>query len=160
PRPREPGWANEGRKWCPGEDSNLHGSLHWYLKPARLPIPPPGQGWESGTGGPGRGAQSTGGIPGCQQTAERDEVDEENQEITANRQAFARRAGRALTVAAGRGPRRDDAARGRAAAQFRGAGGANGPRRQGRAPPSAGAARRAAARRRDHSQPPRRVLPA
>jgi hypothetical protein len=29
-------------KWCPGEDSNLHGSLHWYLKPARLPVPPPG----------------------------------------------------------------------------------------------------------------------
>src|SRR6266567_7618918 len=30
-------------KWCPGEDSNLHGFHHWYLKPARLPIPPPGQ---------------------------------------------------------------------------------------------------------------------
>ena len=29
--------------WCPGEDSNLHGFHHWYLKPARLPIPPPGQ---------------------------------------------------------------------------------------------------------------------
>src|SRR5262249_35862383 len=29
-------------KWCPGEDSNLHGFHHWYLKPARLPIPPPG----------------------------------------------------------------------------------------------------------------------
>ncbi len=29
-------------KWCPGEDSNLHGVTHWYLKPARLPIPPPG----------------------------------------------------------------------------------------------------------------------
>src|SRR5580704_15253735 len=29
-------------KWCPGEDSNLHGLRHWYLKPARLPIPPPG----------------------------------------------------------------------------------------------------------------------
>ena len=28
--------------WCPGEDSNLHGFHHWYLKPARLPIPPPG----------------------------------------------------------------------------------------------------------------------
>src|SRR5438045_3709599 len=28
--------------WCPGEDSNLHGLRHWYLKPARLPIPPPG----------------------------------------------------------------------------------------------------------------------
>ena len=30
--------------WCPGEDSNLHGFRHWYLKPARLPIPPPGLG--------------------------------------------------------------------------------------------------------------------
>src|ERR1700674_1009712 len=30
--------------WCPGEDSNLHGLHHWYLKPARLPIPPPGHG--------------------------------------------------------------------------------------------------------------------
>ncbi len=29
-------------KWCPGEDSNLHELLHWYLKPARLPVPPPG----------------------------------------------------------------------------------------------------------------------
>jgi hypothetical protein len=29
--------------WCPGEDSNLHEFLHWYLKPARLPVPPPGQ---------------------------------------------------------------------------------------------------------------------
>src|SRR5580693_1453521 len=29
-------------KWCPGEDSNLHDLRHWYLKPARLPIPPPG----------------------------------------------------------------------------------------------------------------------
>ncbi len=30
-------------RWCPGEDSNLHGrNGHWYLKPARLPIPPPG----------------------------------------------------------------------------------------------------------------------
>src|SRR5438876_8616269 len=28
--------------WCPGKDSNLHGLHHWYLKPARLPIPPPG----------------------------------------------------------------------------------------------------------------------
>ncbi len=39
--------------WCPGEDSNLHGFHHWYLKPARLPIPPPGpgalnRGWVSG----------------------------------------------------------------------------------------------------------------
>ena len=31
-------------RWCPGEDSNLHGVTHWYLKPARLPIPPPGPG--------------------------------------------------------------------------------------------------------------------
>src|ERR1035441_3131966 len=30
-------------RWCPGEDSNLHELLHWYLKPARLPVPPPGQ---------------------------------------------------------------------------------------------------------------------
>ena len=29
--------------WCPEEDSNLHGFHHWYLKPARLPIPPSGQ---------------------------------------------------------------------------------------------------------------------
>jgi tetratricopeptide (TPR) repeat protein len=28
--------------WCPEEDSNLHGFHHWYLKPARLPIPPSG----------------------------------------------------------------------------------------------------------------------
>ena len=28
--------------WCPGEDSNLHHCYDWYLKPARLPIPPPG----------------------------------------------------------------------------------------------------------------------
>ena len=33
-----------GNIWCPGEDSNLHGLHHWYLKPARLPIPPPGPG--------------------------------------------------------------------------------------------------------------------
>src|SRR5271156_4558156 len=32
-----------GGCWCPGEDSNLHELLHWYLKPARLPVPPPGQ---------------------------------------------------------------------------------------------------------------------
>jgi hypothetical protein len=39
-------WATCGvfEKWCPGEDSNLHELLHWYLKPARLPVPPPGQG--------------------------------------------------------------------------------------------------------------------
>jgi integrase len=29
-------------RWCPEEDSNLHGFHHWYLKPARLPIPPSG----------------------------------------------------------------------------------------------------------------------
>src|ERR1700722_1573169 len=28
--------------WCPGKDSNLHGLHRWYLKPVRLPIPPPG----------------------------------------------------------------------------------------------------------------------
>jgi hypothetical protein len=33
---------SESYIWCPGEDSNLHGFHHWYLKPARLPIPPPG----------------------------------------------------------------------------------------------------------------------
>jgi hypothetical protein len=30
------------KSWCPEEDSNLHGFHHWYLKPARLPIPPSG----------------------------------------------------------------------------------------------------------------------
>ena len=30
--------------WCPGKDSNLHGLRRWYLKPVRLPIPPPGHG--------------------------------------------------------------------------------------------------------------------
>ena len=35
--------------WCPGKDSNLHGLHRWYLKPVRLPIPPPG---------PGRGNKS------------------------------------------------------------------------------------------------------
>ena len=29
--------------WCPEEDSNLHVLQHWYLKPARLPIPPSGR---------------------------------------------------------------------------------------------------------------------
>ena len=38
-----------GKRWCPGEDSNLHGFHHWYLKPARLPIPPPGH-WLLNTG--------------------------------------------------------------------------------------------------------------
>ena len=29
--------------WCPGEDSNSpRPNGHWHLKPARLPIPPPG----------------------------------------------------------------------------------------------------------------------
>ncbi len=31
-------------KWCPGKDSNLHALQHRYLKPACLPIPPPGRG--------------------------------------------------------------------------------------------------------------------
>ena len=31
--------------WCPGRDLNPHVLIeHWHLKPARLPIPPPGQG--------------------------------------------------------------------------------------------------------------------
>ena len=51
--------------WCPGEDSNLQGSLHWYLKPARLPIPPPGQGKECGAR-PRKARKSTGGFPQCQ----------------------------------------------------------------------------------------------
>jgi hypothetical protein len=38
------GEGRQTRVWCPGEDSNLHGFHHWYLKPARLPIPPPGPG--------------------------------------------------------------------------------------------------------------------
>src|SRR6202021_657926 len=47
-RVRNSDWPNSlirtGLKgWCPGEDSNLHELLHWYLKPARLPVPPPGQ---------------------------------------------------------------------------------------------------------------------
>src|SRR5271166_1682622 len=33
--------------WCPGKDSNLHGFRRWYLKPVRLPIPPPGHGGHS-----------------------------------------------------------------------------------------------------------------
>src|SRR6266852_6620698 len=37
-----PAAALQSIGWCPGEDSNLHGFHHWYLKPARLPIPPPG----------------------------------------------------------------------------------------------------------------------
>src|SRR6266508_2121075 len=47
-------------KWCPGEDSNLHGFHHWYLKPARLPIPPPGQ--RGRHKGGGFGLSMTGGI--------------------------------------------------------------------------------------------------
>jgi hypothetical protein len=27
-------------QWCGRRDSNPHDSRHWYLKPARLPIPP------------------------------------------------------------------------------------------------------------------------
>ncbi len=43
-------------EWCPGEDSNLHLFQDWYLKPARLPIPPPGlalsaEGFLRGCGG-------------------------------------------------------------------------------------------------------------
>ncbi len=34
--------ASHLKPWCPEEDSNLHGFHHWYLKPARLPIPPSG----------------------------------------------------------------------------------------------------------------------
>ncbi len=30
------------KKWCPGKDSNLHGSPRQHLKLVRLPIPPPG----------------------------------------------------------------------------------------------------------------------
>src|SRR5579871_6985177 len=36
------GFLVADQMWCPGEDSNLHELLHWYLKPARLPVPPPG----------------------------------------------------------------------------------------------------------------------
>ena len=32
--------------WCEWGDSNPHGVTHWYLKPARLPIPPHSQGPE------------------------------------------------------------------------------------------------------------------
>jgi|SRR5450631_2383059 hypothetical protein len=40
----DPKWLRRASmRWCPGEDSNLHELLHWYLKPARLPVPPPGQ---------------------------------------------------------------------------------------------------------------------
>ncbi len=34
--------STTNQPWCPEEDSNLHGFHHWYLKPARLPIPPSG----------------------------------------------------------------------------------------------------------------------
>src|SRR5690606_37372632 len=30
------------KRWCPGEDSNLHTLRHMDLNHARLPIPPPG----------------------------------------------------------------------------------------------------------------------
>src|SRR5205823_4828764 len=46
--------------WCPGEDSNLHGFHHWYLKPARLPIPPPGH------AGLGSRSHISGGDSPCQ----------------------------------------------------------------------------------------------
>ena len=39
----KPGSFSWGDDWCPEEDSNLHALRHWYLKPARLPIPPSGQ---------------------------------------------------------------------------------------------------------------------
>ena len=39
--------------WCPGKDSNLHGLHRWYLKPVRLPIPPPGH-WRLHKGGRAR----------------------------------------------------------------------------------------------------------
>src|SRR5687767_5083046 len=35
--------------WYPGEDSNLHTSRYRLLRPARLPIPPPGQDDSDGT---------------------------------------------------------------------------------------------------------------
>ncbi len=38
-------------RWCPGKDSNLHGLHRWYLKPVRLPIPPPGHGASHRSGG-------------------------------------------------------------------------------------------------------------
>ena len=37
-------WRAQISVWCPGKDSNLHGLHRWYLKPVRLPIPPPGPG--------------------------------------------------------------------------------------------------------------------
>src|SRR4051794_19707767 len=66
-RPALQGKALEER-WCPGEDSNLHGFHHWYLKPARLPIPPPGRralargGTEAGGAGLGRGSAGVNGV--------------------------------------------------------------------------------------------------
>ncbi len=58
------------KRWCPGEDSNLHGVTHWYLKPARLPIPPPGPGCASkgepvglSTGRSGRSRAAEAGGP-------------------------------------------------------------------------------------------------
>ena len=30
--------VNQGESWCPRSDSNRHGSLHWLLRPAWLPL--------------------------------------------------------------------------------------------------------------------------
>jgi hypothetical protein len=52
-------------KWCPGKDSNLHGLHRWYLKPVRLPIPPPGHGrfHTGGYGGLSMSGPATGAGP-------------------------------------------------------------------------------------------------
>jgi hypothetical protein len=39
-RPSRRGGARGEKFWCEWGDSNSHGVTHWYLKPARLPIPP------------------------------------------------------------------------------------------------------------------------
>src|SRR5439155_21995458 len=41
--PSETGSASRDAPWCEWRDSNSHGVTHWYLKPARLPIPPHSQ---------------------------------------------------------------------------------------------------------------------
>src|SRR5262249_38089509 len=95
-------WIGKGTagSWCPGEDSNLHGSLHWYLKPARLPIPPPGQGWESRPGSRTRRAIYR-WYSGVSTKRQVDEVNQENnQESTEERRARG-----ALPIAGRRGPR-------------------------------------------------------